>query len=87
VASSKARGSTASGLGNVSAKRSPKWGDDAGKTPPVVVRYLDGQRWIRRNLGTYRAFEYPTNRGRKKLDAASITTPRWLKTNPTFAFS
>ena len=44
VASSRARGRTASGDGRSSAKRSPKWWDEAGRTEPVVVRYLYIQR-------------------------------------------
>lgn len=65
-ASSSARGRTASGVGRVSAKRSPKCGDEAGNTPPVVVKYLFCQslaRW-KGAKGTNKAFEYPIKRGR-----------------------
>lgn len=35
-----ARGRAASGVGRSSWKSAPKWGEEAGRTEPVVARYL-----------------------------------------------
>lgn len=89
-ASSSARGSTASGVGRTSVKRSLRRGCFAGYVEPVVQRWSAfeclkvGENQRGSNIlesGT----AYSMRRGRKNDDAASMTSPRRAKTNPILA--
>lgn len=72
-ASSRLCGRTCVASGRMVVKRSPKYGEEGGYTPPVVIRCI--------------ARENPINRGRKYEAQDSMVSPRLVNTKPYLLFS